>query len=182
MEKLMGTVRWFDELKGEGVVISESGEHFFLHWSAIKGSFPPKNGKRSWAFVEAGWGVMFEVIRDYTFKQVSSLKILNKQERPPSKGFVDIEAMHKELMAIDILFDDISEDFGQDEYDKLRSLQLKARKTKKDKQEIEFMTEKYDAYQKRKSKLNSERMSARNAVYQKYSLIRFEGRCIKNEN
>ena len=32
----LGTVRWFDDLKGEGVIRDENGNSFFVHYSAIE--------------------------------------------------------------------------------------------------------------------------------------------------
>jgi len=40
-----GIVLWYDSLKGEGIVLSDSGERFYLHFSAlgIKGMFYPED-------------------------------------------------------------------------------------------------------------------------------------------
>ncbi|MFC1898199.1 cold shock domain-containing protein [Candidatus Cloacimonadota bacterium] len=32
---MTGTVKWFDESKGYGFVLSEEGKEFFVHWKSI---------------------------------------------------------------------------------------------------------------------------------------------------
>ena len=36
-ERINGTVKWFDEIKGYGFIARESGNDVFVHFSAIQG-------------------------------------------------------------------------------------------------------------------------------------------------
>lgn len=54
-EREKGTVKWFNDAKGYGFVIRESGEDVFVHYSAIRGE-----GFRSLA---EGQAVEFEVVQ-----------------------------------------------------------------------------------------------------------------------
>ena len=37
MEKLVGTVQWFNNAKGYGFIVNESGEDVFVHYRSIEG-------------------------------------------------------------------------------------------------------------------------------------------------
>lgn len=65
----LGTVRWFDELKGEGVIRDENGNSFFVHYSAIESEKKRKTLKR-------GKEVKFQLLEDSHFIQVDKVKDL----------------------------------------------------------------------------------------------------------
>lgn len=62
-----GTVRWFDELKGEGVIRNEKGESFFVHYSAIETDRKRRSLKK-------GKEVKFQLLEDSHFTQVDRVK------------------------------------------------------------------------------------------------------------
>ena len=37
MEKSVGTVKWFNNAKGYGFIVNESGEDVFVHYRSIEG-------------------------------------------------------------------------------------------------------------------------------------------------
>ena len=65
----LGHVQWFDDKAGEGMIRSDSGELFYVHYSAIE-------TKQKWKTLEAKSKVKFQVIDDATFVQVSKVKDL----------------------------------------------------------------------------------------------------------
>ena len=54
-ERETGTVKWFDNAKGFGFIVRESGDDVFVHFSSIRGE-----GYRS---LEEGQQVEFEVVQ-----------------------------------------------------------------------------------------------------------------------
>ena len=54
-ERETGTVKWFDNGKGFGFIVRESGDEVFVHFSSIRGE-----GYRS---LEEGQQVEFEVVQ-----------------------------------------------------------------------------------------------------------------------
>lgn len=168
-KSIKGTVRWFDNLSGEGIVVSEGGEQFFVHWSAIKGKFEAKNGKKSWAELESGWGVAFDVIRDTTFKQVSALKILNKQKPAHMPQYSDRESMKKELTAVRAMFEE-SWPKREHDYDEFHVLSRKAKRTTKDEKRLAVLQEKETLYRELCVKTRGELTKAECEIYNRYSL------------
>ena len=65
----LGTVRWFDELKGEGVIRDENGKSFYVHYSAIETEKKRKTLKK-------GKEVKFQLLEDSHFVQVDKVKDL----------------------------------------------------------------------------------------------------------
>ena len=63
----LGTVRWFDELKGEGVIRNENGESFYVHYSAIESNRNRKSLKK-------GKEVKFQLLEDSHYTQVDKVK------------------------------------------------------------------------------------------------------------
>ncbi len=63
----MGTVRWFDDLKGEGVIRDENGNSHFVHYSAIETDKKHKTLKK-------GKEVKFQLLEDSHFTQVDKVK------------------------------------------------------------------------------------------------------------
>ena len=62
-----GTVRWFDDLKGEGVVRDEDGNSYFVHYSAIESDKKRKTLKK-------GKEVKFRLLEESHYFQVETVK------------------------------------------------------------------------------------------------------------
>lgn len=65
----LGKVRWFNDLRGEGLVRDEEGNSFYVHYSAIESSKKRKSLKKNKM-------VKFQLLEDSHFTQVSKLKEL----------------------------------------------------------------------------------------------------------
>ena len=63
----LGKVRWFDDLKGEGVIRDENGTSFYVHCSAIESDEKRKTLKK-------GKEVMFQLFEDSHFTQIDKVK------------------------------------------------------------------------------------------------------------
>lgn len=63
----LGTVRWFDDLKGEGLIRDEKGNSHFVHYSAIETDKKRKTLKK-------GKEVKFQLLVDSHFTQVDKVK------------------------------------------------------------------------------------------------------------
>ncbi len=63
----MGTVRWFDDVKGEGLIRDASGNSFYVHYSSIESDKKRKSLKR-------GLEVKFQLIEDSHYIQVAKVK------------------------------------------------------------------------------------------------------------
>lgn len=63
----LGTVRWFDDLKGEGLIRDENGNSFYVHYSAIETNKKRKSLKK-------GREVKFQLLEDSHFTQVDRVK------------------------------------------------------------------------------------------------------------
>jgi cold shock CspA family protein len=63
----LGTVRWFDDLKGEGLIRDENGNSFYVHYSAIETDKKRKSLKK-------GKEVKFQLLEDSHFTQVDKVK------------------------------------------------------------------------------------------------------------
>ncbi len=63
----MGTVHWFDEKSGEGMIKSENGENFYVHYSAIE-------SEKKYKSLKSKTKVKFQIVDDTTFSQVSKVK------------------------------------------------------------------------------------------------------------
>ena len=37
MDKLVGTIKWFDDVKGYGFIVNEAGENVFFHHGRLEG-------------------------------------------------------------------------------------------------------------------------------------------------
>ncbi len=64
---LKGTVHWFDEKSGEGVIKDLTGQSYFVHYSAIE-------SKSKWKTLQDKQKVKFKLVKDCTFAQVSHVK------------------------------------------------------------------------------------------------------------
>ena len=65
----LGTVHWFDEKSGEGMIKSDDGQAYYVHYSAIESD-------RKWKSLKDKKKVKFQVVDDTTFSQVSRVKEL----------------------------------------------------------------------------------------------------------
>lgn len=65
----LGKVQWFDDKAGEGMIRSENGEQYYVHYSAI-------DNTTKWKTLKQNKKVKFQVIDDATFVQVSKVKDL----------------------------------------------------------------------------------------------------------
>lgn len=63
----LGTVHWFDEQSGEGMIKSKDGNSYYVHYSAIETN-------RKWKSLKQKTEVEFQIIDDVTFSQVSRVK------------------------------------------------------------------------------------------------------------
>ena len=64
---ILGTVHWFDDKSGEGMIKSDDGHSYYVHYSAI-------DSKKKWKALEEKSKVKFQLIDDITFTQVSRVK------------------------------------------------------------------------------------------------------------
>ncbi|MBK7892145.1 MAG: cold shock domain-containing protein [Bdellovibrionales bacterium] len=64
-----GSVHWFDEKSGEGMIKSEDGRSYYVHYSAIE-------CPRKWKSLADKKKVKFQLVEDVTFAQVSRVKEL----------------------------------------------------------------------------------------------------------
>jgi cold shock CspA family protein len=63
----MGKVRWFDEVKGEGLIRDEEGNSFYVHYSAIESDKKIRNLKKNKE-------VKFQLAEDSHYVQVYKVK------------------------------------------------------------------------------------------------------------
>lgn len=64
---LEGRVRWFDDLRGEGLVRDSEGNSYFVHYSTIESDKKRKTLKQNKK-------VRFQLIKDSHFTHVSKIK------------------------------------------------------------------------------------------------------------
>ncbi|WP_033871618.1 cold-shock protein [Pseudomonas aeruginosa] len=69
MSRQNGTVKWFNETKGYGFIIPESGPDVFVHFRAIEG-----NGFKTLA---EGQKVSFEVVQGQKGMQAERVQVIN---------------------------------------------------------------------------------------------------------
>lgn len=67
MSQIKGIVKWFNDTKGFGFLLSETGEEVFVHFSAIK-----SDGFRS---LKEGQKVTFDVVDDKRGKKADNVVI-----------------------------------------------------------------------------------------------------------
>jgi cold shock CspA family protein len=70
----IGTVHWFDEKSGEGMIKSAEGELYFVHHTAIEALVKARDLKQK--ALKEKQKVRFQLIEDITFAQVSRVKEL----------------------------------------------------------------------------------------------------------
>lgn len=63
----LGKVRWFDDLKGEGLIRDENGNSFYVHYSAI-------DSEKKRKVLRKNKNVKFQLLEDSHFAQVSKVK------------------------------------------------------------------------------------------------------------
>lgn len=67
VEWQLGTVHWFDEKSGEGMIKSEDGQNFYVHYSAI-------DSKDQFKSLKDKSKVKYQLVDDVTFSQISKVK------------------------------------------------------------------------------------------------------------
>lgn len=67
MKWQMGTVSWFDQKSGEGMIKSEDGKLFYVHYSAI-------DSDKKWKTLIEKKEVKFKAIEDEFAKHVTKIK------------------------------------------------------------------------------------------------------------
>ena len=82
-ERETGTVKWFDNAKGFGFIVRESGDDVFVHFSSIRGE-----GYRS---LDEGQQVEFEVVQGQKGPQAQDVVALGKSAENASP----IDAMRR---------------------------------------------------------------------------------------
>jgi CspA family cold shock protein len=65
----LGTVHWFDEKSGEGMIKAETGQTYYVHYSAI-------DSQKKWKSLREKKPVEFQIIDDVTFAQISKIREL----------------------------------------------------------------------------------------------------------
>lgn len=71
----VGTVHWFDEKSGEGMIKASDGNLYFVHHTAIE-TFAKAKALKQQALRDKQ-KVKFQIIEDMTFTQVSRVKELD---------------------------------------------------------------------------------------------------------
>ena len=64
---MTGVVFWFDESSGEGLIKSDEGTNYYVHYSAI-------DSKEKWKTLKDKQKVKFQIVEDTTFSQVTLVK------------------------------------------------------------------------------------------------------------
>jgi CspA family cold shock protein len=64
---MLGTVHWFDELSGEGLIKSDDGQNYYVHYSAIESDDRRKS-------LQDKQKVKFQAAIDPSLAQVSRVK------------------------------------------------------------------------------------------------------------
>jgi CspA family cold shock protein len=67
MKWQIGTVSWFDQKSGEGMIKSEDGKLFYVHYSAI-------DSDKKWKTLKEKKEVKFKALDDEFNKQVTRIK------------------------------------------------------------------------------------------------------------
>jgi cold shock protein len=62
-----GVVHWFDKSSGEGLIKSDEGTNYYVHYSAI-------DSKAKWKNLKDKQKVKFQTVEDTTFTQVTLVK------------------------------------------------------------------------------------------------------------
>lgn len=63
----LGTVHWFDEKSGEGMIKSEDGKNYYVHYSAIESD-------NEWKILKDKSKVKYQLVDEVTFSQISKVK------------------------------------------------------------------------------------------------------------
>lgn len=107
-----GTVRWFDNTGGEGMISCEDGNDYYCHWSVVKGDFPAKHNKKSWVELLRGWKVEVKISNRLVNCVVEELHIIEKTEdKNIPSAYNDRPSMKAKLAACEAMF---SETFPED--------------------------------------------------------------------
>jgi cold shock CspA family protein len=85
---MYGKVRWFDKMRGEGIVRGENGKNYSLHWSVLPEAQTPGNTKnynaktKNWVTIEKGTPVIFEADIDDEYDRMVTKLEKCKKEHP----------------------------------------------------------------------------------------------------
>lgn len=169
-KNLEGTVAWFDDLSGEGMIGCTDGNTYYVHWSSIRGKFEPKNGKKSWTSLESGWKVKFDLYASLATKQCDNVKIIRKdkpRERPSM--YLNKAEMKAKLAAANAMMDEIfpQDEMDWDEYMKLSRTTKKL--TKKQEARLQALEAMRTEHNKRLKLWNDHKTSLICSIYRQHS-------------
>lgn len=69
MKWQLGKVSWFDQKSGEGMIMSEDGKLFYVHYSAIE-------SEKKWKILKENKSVKFKVVEDESLSLITKVKEL----------------------------------------------------------------------------------------------------------
>lgn len=165
MKAINGTLRWFCNTSGEGMVSGEDGGSYYLHWSAVMGKFPPKYQKKSWVELESGWKVRFTLYGH----QVDKLQIVAKTKpRKIPSAYVNREEMKAKLTATYAMFDELFPQTTMN-WDRYHWLSNQPKLTAKQETELKDLELERDRHNKELTKWNLEKSAVVVSIYREHS-------------
>ena len=160
-----GTIRWFDNTSGEGMVSATDGNSYYLHWSAVIGKFPAANGKDRQVTLESGWKIKF---RAYG-AMVAKLKIVAKvKPRKQPSMYIRRDEMKAKLTATYASFDEIFPQTTMD-WDKYHLLSNKNKLTTKEEKQLKELEAERDRHNAALRIWNNEKNAVVVSIYREHS-------------